>query len=89
VSEWQHKFAKTNGIRMHYVEQGIGFPVLMMHGFPEMWYSWRFQVPALAKAGFRAIAPDMRGYGDTEVPEEEIVQPLPDIRSLRSERQMF
>lgn len=69
MSEWQHRFVKTNGIRMHYVEQGTGFPVLMMHGFPEMWYSWRFQIPALAKAGFRAIAPDMRGYGDTEVPQ--------------------
>jgi len=69
MSEWQHKFVTTNGIRMHYVEQGAGYPVVMMHGFPEMWYSWRFQIPALAKAGFHAIAPDMRGYGETDVPE--------------------
>jgi soluble epoxide hydrolase/lipid-phosphate phosphatase len=67
--KWQHRFADTNGIRMHYVEQGEGFPVLFMHGFPEMWYSWRYQIPALADAGFRAIAPDMRGYGETDKPE--------------------
>jgi soluble epoxide hydrolase/lipid-phosphate phosphatase len=67
--QWQHRFAETNGIRMHYVEQGDGFPVLLLHGFPELWYSWRHQIPALAGAGFRAIAPDMRGYGETDQPE--------------------
>jgi len=66
--QWQHRFAETNGIRMHYVEQGDGFPVLFLHGFPELWYSWRHQIPALAGAGFRAIAPDLRGYGDTDHP---------------------
>jgi soluble epoxide hydrolase/lipid-phosphate phosphatase len=66
--KWTHRFAETNGIRMHYVEQGEGFPVLFMHGFPELWYSWRHQIPALAEAGFRAIAPDLRGYGDTDKP---------------------
>jgi len=66
--QWQHRFAETNGIRMHYVEQGDGFPVLFLHGFPELWYSWRHQIPALAGAGFRAIAPDLRGYGDTDRP---------------------
>lgn len=54
---------------MHYVEQGEGFPVLLLHGFPELWYSWRYQIPALAGAGFRAIAPDLRGYGETDKPE--------------------
>lgn len=67
--QWQHRFAETNGIRLHYVEQGDGFPVLFLHGFPELWYSWRHQIPALAGAGFRAIAPDMRGYGETDRPE--------------------
>jgi len=67
--QWQHRFMETNGIRMHYVEQGDGFPVLLLHGFPELWYSWRYQIPALADAGFRAIAPDMRGYGETDKPE--------------------
>lgn len=65
---WKHHFAETNGLRMHYVEQGQGFPVLLLHGFPELWYSWRYQIPALADAGFRAIAPDMRGYGGTDKP---------------------
>ena len=67
--QWQHRFVETNGIRMHFVEQGEGIPVLLLHGFPELWYSWRFQIPALAEAGFRAIAPDMRGYGETDKPE--------------------
>jgi alpha-beta hydrolase superfamily lysophospholipase len=53
----------TNGIRMHIAEQGSGLTVLLCHGFPECWYSWRHQLTALAEAGFRAIAPDMRGYG--------------------------
>lgn len=66
--KWVHRFAETNGIRMHYVEQGEGFPVLFLHGFPELWYSWRHQIPALAEAGFHAIAPDLRGYGETDKP---------------------
>lgn len=66
---WTHRFVETNGIRMHVVEQGEGPPVLLLHGFPELWFSWRFQIPALASAGFRAIAPDLRGYGDTDAPE--------------------
>lgn len=66
--QWAHRFAETNGIRMHYVEQGEGYPVLLLHGFPEIWYSWRHQITALAEAGFHAIAPDLRGYGETDVP---------------------
>lgn len=69
TQKWQHRFVNTNGIRMHYVEQGEGFPVLLLHGFPELWYSWRYQIPALANADFHAIAPDLRGYGDTDKPE--------------------
>lgn len=55
---------------MHYVEEGSGPPVVLCHGFPETWYSWRYQIPTLAKAGFRVIAPDMRGYGETDSPAE-------------------
>jgi len=66
--EFTHKHVHTNGIRMHVVEAGSGFPVLFCHGFPELWYSWRQQIKALAEAGFRAIAPDQRGYGDTDAP---------------------
>jgi len=69
MESWTHRFAETNGIRVHYVEQGEGFPVLLCHGFPELWYSWRHQIPALAAAGFRAIAPDLRGYGESDKPE--------------------
>ncbi|HXZ89349.1 MAG TPA: alpha/beta hydrolase [Candidatus Binataceae bacterium] len=68
MSEFTHKFVQTNGIRMHLVEAGSGFPIVMCHGFPELWYSWRHQIRALADAGFRAIAPDQRGYGDTDAP---------------------
>ncbi len=68
MSEFTHQHIDTNGIKMHVVEAGSGFPVLFCHGFPEMWYSWRHQLRALAEAGFRAIAPDQRGYGETDAP---------------------
>jgi epoxide hydrolase A/B len=69
MSELQHKFVATNGIRMHYVEQGTGPLVVLCHGWPESWYSYRHQIPALADAGFRVVAPDQRGYGQTDRPE--------------------
>ena len=69
MSEFVHKFVRTNGIRMHLVEAGAGYPVVFCHGFPELWYSWRHQMKALAEAGFRAIAPDQRGYGETDCPQ--------------------
>ena len=69
MAELQHKFVTTNGIRMHYVEQGAGPLVVMCHGWPESWYSYRHQIPALAAAGFRVVAPDQRGYGQTDKPE--------------------
>lgn len=62
-------FVQSNGIRMAVYEQGSGFPIVFCHGFPELAYSWRYQLPALAAAGFRAIAPDQRGYGLTDAPE--------------------
>ncbi len=64
-----HRFIDTNGIRMHIAEQGQGPPVVLCHGFPECWYSWRRQLPALAAAGYHAVAPDQRGYGQTDRPE--------------------
>ncbi len=69
MAELQHKFVTTNGIRMHYVEQGAGPLVVLCHGWPESWYSYRHQIPALAAAGFRVVAPDQRGYGQTDKPE--------------------
>ena len=63
-----HRRASVNGVELHVAEQGEGRPVILAHGFPELWYSWRHQLQALADAGYRAIAPDMRGYGDSEIP---------------------
>jgi pimeloyl-ACP methyl ester carboxylesterase len=67
--EIAHRFVETNGIRMHIAEAGTGPLVLLCHGFPESWYSWRHQIEALAEAGFHAVAPDMRGYGRTDRPD--------------------
>ncbi len=70
MSDVRHRTVETNGIRMHVAEQGDGPLVLLCHGFPESWYSWRHQLEALAAAGFHAVAPDMRGYGQTDQPAE-------------------
>jgi pimeloyl-ACP methyl ester carboxylesterase len=59
---WCHRVFDRGPVRLHYVEAGRGEPVVLLHGFPEFWYSWRHQLPALAEAGFRAVAPDLRGY---------------------------
>jgi pimeloyl-ACP methyl ester carboxylesterase len=69
MNEVTHRVVETNGIRMHVAESGTGPLVLLCHGFPESWYSWRHQLHALAEAGFHAVAPDMRGYGQTDHPE--------------------
>ncbi len=61
---------EANGMRIHIAEQGTGPIVLLCHGFPESWYSWRHQLQALAHAGFHAVAPDMRGYGRTDRPAD-------------------
>ena len=61
-----HRRLQTNGIGMHLAEAGSGPMVLLLHGFPELWYSWRHQLPVLAAAGYHAVAPDLRGYGDTD-----------------------
>lgn len=69
TSAISHRTVKTNGINMHIAEAGEGPLVLLLHGFPESWYSWRHQLTALAEAGFHAVAPDQRGYGQTDRPE--------------------
>lgn len=66
----RHRTVRTNGIDMHVAEAGQGPTVLLLHGFPELWYSWRHQLPALAAAGFHAVAPDLRGYGRTSAPAD-------------------
>jgi len=65
----EHRFVETNGIRMHIAEAGSGPLVVLLHGFPESWYSWRHQLTALSEAGFHVVAPDQRGYGQTDRPE--------------------
>jgi pimeloyl-ACP methyl ester carboxylesterase len=67
--DFKHRTVETNGIRMHLAEAGAGPLVVLCHGFPESWYSWRHQLLALAQAGYHAVAPDMRGYGQTDRPE--------------------
>lgn len=66
----EHRTVSVNGINMHIAE--IGDPtkgtILFLHGFPELWYSWRHQLLSLSSAGYRAVAPDLRGYGDTDAP---------------------
>jgi pimeloyl-ACP methyl ester carboxylesterase len=64
-----HRTVNANGIHLHFVEQGEGPLVVLCHGFPESWYSWRHQLAALSAAGFRAVAVDMRGYGQSDRPE--------------------
>jgi pimeloyl-ACP methyl ester carboxylesterase len=67
ATEWHHQFVETNRIRLHCVSQGEGDLVLLLHGFPEFWYSWRFQIPALARY-FKVVVPDLRGYNDSDKP---------------------
>lgn len=69
MTDVKHRFIETNGIKMHIAEMGEGPLVIMCHGWPEIWYSWRHQLKALADAGFHAVAPDQRGYGRTDCPE--------------------
>ncbi len=66
---FHHCFAEVNGIRMHYVDEGQGPLVILLHGFPYLWYMWRRQIVALAAAGFRVVAPDLRGFGQTDRPD--------------------
>ncbi|MFK8050203.1 MAG: alpha/beta fold hydrolase [Halioglobus sp.] len=66
--KFEHHQAVINGISMHYVEAGKGLPLILCHGFPHIWYSWHRQMSYLADAGYRVIAPDMRGMGRTEAP---------------------
>lgn len=69
MSSITHRSVDTIDIRMHVAEQGVGPLIVLLHGFPECWYSWRHQLSALADAGYRAVAPDQRGFGGTDRPE--------------------
>lgn len=65
---WQHRFVAANGARFHVAEAGNGPLVILLHGFPEFWWAWRHQLPALAEAGYHAVAMDLRGYGASDKP---------------------
>jgi epoxide hydrolase 4 len=75
--ELAHRYADLGDVRLHYVEAGEGPLVLLLHGFPQFWYEWRHQIPALVEAGFRVVAPDMRGYNFSDKP--------PGVRAYRLE----
>jgi pimeloyl-ACP methyl ester carboxylesterase len=83
-------YADLGEVRLHYVEAGEGPLVVLLHGFPEFWFSWRFQIPALASAGLRVVAPDMRGYNlstrPSGVPAYDIDRLAGDVRDLIHER---
>ena len=68
MADPSHEETIINGVRLHYVEAGEGPLVVLLHGFPDHWYAWRDQIPALAEAGYRVVAPDMRGYNASEKP---------------------
>ena len=67
---WQHEYITTNGIRLHYVTQGQGPLMLMLHGFPEFWYSWRHLIPEFAK-DYKVVALDLRGYNESDKPQQQ------------------
>ncbi|KAJ8772056.1 hypothetical protein K2173_027233 [Erythroxylum novogranatense] len=64
----KHRMVDVNGIKMHIAEKGQGPVILFLHGFPELWYTWRHQILALSQLGYHAVAPDLRGFGDSEAP---------------------
>jgi pimeloyl-ACP methyl ester carboxylesterase len=69
VTEIRHRRVPASGVELHVAYAGAGVPVILLHGFPEFWYSWRHQMTALAAAGYQAIAPDMRGYNLSDRPD--------------------
>jgi pimeloyl-ACP methyl ester carboxylesterase len=74
-----HRQLRVDGIELHVAELGTGPLVVLCHGFPELWYSWRHQLPALAEAGYRVVAPDMRGYGQSSIPEDVDAYDIPTV----------
>ncbi|MEM9540835.1 MAG: alpha/beta hydrolase [Cyanobacteria bacterium P01_E01_bin.42] len=82
---WQHEFLTANGVKLHYVTQGKGDLVLLLHGFPEFWYSWRYQIPELAKY-YQVVAVDLRGYNESDKPDRleayRLKELLGDVRGI-------
>ena len=74
----QHDYIISNGVRLHYVTQGEGKLILLLHGFPEFWYSWRHQIPELAQ-NYKVVALDLRGYNDSEKPLGKKAYTIPEL----------
>src|SRR5438045_7074968 len=89
-TELREGYAEVGDVRLHYVEAGEGPLIVLLHGFPEFWYGWRLQITPLAAAGFRVVAPDMRGYNLSSKPDGvaayDTGQLAADIRGLVHER---
>jgi pimeloyl-ACP methyl ester carboxylesterase len=68
IANVAHRSISVGEVRLHVAEAGAGPVVVLLHGFPELWYSWRHQLQAIADAGYHAVAPDLRGYGDSDAP---------------------
>jgi len=91
MSDLEHNYATINGIRVHYVEAGSGELVILLHGFPDCWYSWRHQIKALSTQ-YHVIAPDLRGYNETdntgpfdiETLREDVIQLINHLGSKRA-----
>jgi pimeloyl-ACP methyl ester carboxylesterase len=81
---WTHRSVTANGTRFHVASSGDGPLVLLLHGFPEFWWTWRHQLPALAGAGYRAVAPDLRGYGGSDKPPRgyDLITAAADVAGL-------
>jgi epoxide hydrolase 4 len=90
TTDLRHGYAELESVRLHYVEAGEGPLVVLLHGFPEFWYGWRKQIAPLAAAGFRVVAPDMRGYNlsgkPADVASYRIDRLTADVRDLIAER---
>lgn len=90
ASELRDGYAEIGDQRLHYVEAGDGPLIVLLHGFPEFWYGWRLQIQPLAAAGFRVVAPDMRGYHLSSKPDSvkayDLGQLTADIRGFIHER---
>jgi pimeloyl-ACP methyl ester carboxylesterase len=90
MNDLRHGYAELDTVRLHYVEAGEGPLVVLLHGFPEFWFAWRGQIDALVAAGFRVVAPDMRGYNLSSKPAGVASYALPlltaDVRDLIVER---
>ncbi|MCZ6813021.1 MAG: alpha/beta fold hydrolase, partial [Alphaproteobacteria bacterium] len=71
--DWNHRYIDANGIRIHYVRHGAGMPLVLLHGWPEFWRTWRKNILPLAEH-FDVVVPDLRGFGDTEKPDLPVAE---------------